>query len=34
MDSIRKDHKELIKNNKLMLKAQQKFRSAKHYLFD
>ena len=30
---VKKDHKEFIKNNKLILKAQQRFRSEKHNVF-
>ena len=33
MDSLRKNHKEFTKSNKLILKSQQKFRSEKHYIF-
>ena len=34
MDSLRENHKAFIKkNNKLLLKPQQKFRSKKHNLF-
>ena len=33
MDSLRKNHKEFAKNNKLILKSQQKFRSEKHNIF-
>ena len=29
-NSLEKDHKEFIKNNKLILKTQQRFRSEKH----
>ena len=31
--SIKKDHKEFIKNNKLILKTQQRLKSEKHYVF-
>ena len=30
VDCLRKNHKEFIKNNKLILKTQQRFRSEKH----
>ena len=30
MDSLRKNHKEFLKNNKLVLKSQQRFRREKH----
>ena len=33
MDSLRKNHKEFIKNNTLILKSQQKFGSEKHNAF-
>ena len=33
MDSLRENHKEFIKNNKLILKSQQRFRSEKHNAF-
>ena len=33
MDNPRKIHKEFIKNNKLILKSQQRFRSKKHNVF-
>ena len=33
MDSFRKYHKELIKDSKSILKAQQEFRSEKHNVF-
>ena len=33
MDSLWENHKEFIKNNKLILKSQQIFRSKKHNLF-
>ena len=33
VDSLEKDQKELIKNNKLILKKQQRFRSEKHNAF-
>ena len=32
-DSLRKDHEELIKNNELILKTQQKFKSEKRSVF-
>ena len=32
-DSLKKDHKEFIKNNKLILKTQQRFKSEKHNVF-
>ena len=32
-DSLKKDHKELIKNNKLMLNRQQKFKIERHNSF-
>ena len=33
MNSIRENHKEVIKNNELVLKSQRSFRSEKHSLF-
>ena len=33
MDSIRKNHKEFIKNKKLISKSQQRFKSEKHNIF-
>ena len=33
VDSLKKDQKEFIKNNKLILKTQQRFRSEKHNVF-
>ena len=33
VDSYREDHKEFIKNNELILKPQQRFRSMKHNEF-
>ena len=33
MDSLKEDHKEFIKNKKLILKIQQRFRSEKHNAF-
>ena len=33
VDSLEEDQKELIKNNKLILKKQQRFRSEKHNAF-
>ena len=30
IDNLREDHKEFIKNNKLELKSEQRFRSEKH----
>ena len=33
MNSLKEDPKELIKNNKLILKTQQKFRSERHNIF-
>ena len=33
VDSLRKSHKEFIKNIKLILKTQQKFRNEKHNVF-
>ena len=33
MDSIRKNHKEFIKNKKLIAKSQQRFKSEKHNIF-
>ena len=33
MDSLRESHKELIENNKLILKLQQRFTINKHYVF-
>ena len=33
MDGIKKNHKEFIKNNKLILKAQQRFKSERHNVF-
>ena len=32
-DSLKKDHKEFIKNNKLILKTQQWFQSDRHNVF-
>ena len=32
-DSLKKDHKEFIKNNKLILKTQQRFKSEGHNVF-
>ena len=32
-DSLKKDHKEFIKNNKLILKTQQRFKSQGHNVF-
>ena len=34
MNSLKESHKEFIKNNKLMLKSQQRFRREKHKIFD
>ena len=31
--SLKRDHEELIKNNELILKTQQKFKSEKHSVF-
>ena len=33
VDSVKKDHKEFIKSNKLMLKTQQRFKSEGHNIF-
>ena len=33
VDSLREDQKEFVKNNKLMLKTQQGFKSEKHNVF-
>ena len=33
MDNLRESHKEFIKNNKLILKSQQRFRSKKYNVF-
>ena len=33
VDSLKNDHKEFIKNNKLILKIQQRFRSERHNVF-
>ena len=33
MDNLKKDHKHFIKSNKLMLKAQQRFKSEGHNAF-
>ena len=33
MDNLEKDHKEFIKNNKLILKSEQRFRSKKNNVF-
>ena len=33
VDGLKKDQKEFIKNNKLILKAKQRFRSEKHNVF-
>ena len=33
MVSLRENHKELVKNNKLISKSQQIFRSKKHHVF-
>ena len=33
VDSLRENHKEFIKNNKLVLQSQQRFRSKKHNVF-
>ena len=33
MESLKQDHKEFIKNNKLILKPQQRFRREKHNVF-
>ena len=33
VDSLKKDQKEFIKNNKLILKTQQRFRSEKRNIF-
>ena len=33
VDSYREDHKEFIKNNELILKPQQRFRTVKHNVF-
>ena len=33
LDSLKKDHKQFIRNNKLTLKIQQRFRKAKDIMF-
>ena len=33
MDSVEKDHEEIIKNNKLILKTKQRFKSEMHDVF-
>ena len=33
MDSVKKDHEEIIKNNKLILKTKQRFKSEMHNVF-
>ena len=33
LDSLKKDHKEFIKYNKLMLKTQQRFKGERHNVF-
>ena len=33
VDSLKEDHKDFIKNNKLILRTQQRFRSEKHNVF-
>ena len=33
LDSLEKDHKEFIKNNKLILKTQQRFKRERHNVF-
>ena len=33
VDSLKKNHKEFIKNNKLTLKTQQRFKSERHNIF-
>ena len=33
VDSLREDQKEFVKNNELMLKTQQEFKSEKHNVF-
>ena len=33
MNSLKEDQKEFIKNNKIILKTQQRFRSEKHKVF-
>ena len=33
MDSLKKDHKEFIKNNRLILKIEQSFKSERHNVF-
>ena len=33
MDSIKKNYKELIRNNKLILKTHQRFKSQRHSVF-
>ena len=33
INSLKKDHEEFIKNNKLILKTQQRFKSEKHNVF-
>ena len=34
VDSLKEDHKEFVKSNKLMLKTQRTFRSKKHNIFN
>ena len=33
LDSLKKDHKEFIKNNKLILKTHQRFKRERHNVF-
>ena len=33
MDSLKKDHKEFIRNHNLILKTQQRFKSERHNVF-
>ena len=33
IDNLKKDHKEIMKNNKLILKTQQRFKSEKENVF-
>ena len=33
INNVKKDHKEFIKNNKLILKTQQRFKSKRHNVF-
>ena len=33
IDSIKKNHKDLIKNNRMLVKTQQRFKSKRHKVF-